>query len=392
MKTAALIVAAGRGLRAAKPGAPPKQYSLLAGKSILRRTVEVFLAQPRVDVVSVVIHGDDLEAYQAATTGLGAKLLGPVAGGATRQESVRLGLESLARERPDRVLIHDAVRPFVTAALIDGVLDALSEAPGAIAAMPVVDTLKQETSKGLVGKTIERHGLWRAQTPQGFHFEAIRSAHRRAAENGASGMTDDAAIAEWAELPVALAMGSEGNVKLTTAEDLAMAEARLTSEMSMETRTATGFDVHRFGAGDHVWLGGVRIPHSARLEGHSDADVVLHALTDALLGCIGDSDIGQHFPPSDPKWKGAASHVFLEDALRRVSALGGRIVNVDVTVLAEAPKIGPHRAAMQASIGQILGLSHDRIGIKATTTEGLGFTGRREGIAAMASATVMLPV
>ncbi len=242
-----------------------------------------------------------------------------------------------------------------------------------------------------IARTVSRDRLWRAQTPQGFTFKAILDAHRRAHAEGAGGMTDDAAIAEWAGLSVAIAQGSEANIKLTTAEDIAMAERLLSAGVRSETRTATGFDVHRFTDGDGVWLGGVKIPHTQRLDGHSDADVVLHALTDALLGTIGDGDIGQHFPPSDPKWKGAASHLFLADAARRVAARGGRIINVDMTILAEAPKVGPHRAAMQAAIGAVLGLAADRIGIKATTTEGLGFTGRREGIAAMATATVELP-
>lgn len=391
MTRAALIVAAGRGRRAATAGAPPKQYTLLGGKSILRRTIEVFAQHQRIDRILVVIHGDDRAAYDRAVDGLGEKLLAPVVGGATRQASVRLGLERLAAEAPETVLIHDAVRPFIADEVIDRVIAALGAAPGAIAALPVVDTLKEAGGDHRIARTVARDALWRAQTPQGFHFAPILGAHLDALRAGIGDMTDDAAIAEWAALPVALAMGSESNVKITTIEDLHMAEERLAAATRMETRVATGFDVHRFTDGDHVWLGGVRIAHTHKLEGHSDADVVLHALTDAVLGCIGEGDIGEHFPPSDPKWKGAASRVFLADAARRVAARGGRIVNVDVTVLAEAPKIGPHRAAMQDVIGAVLGLASDRVGIKATTTEGLGFTGRREGIAAMASATVMLP-
>lgn len=391
MRTAAVIVAAGRGARASVPGAPPKQYSLLAGKSILRRTVEAFLGAPAIDQIVVVIHGEDRAAYTAAVAGLEGRLAPAVAGGATRQESVLRGLEALAATPPDLVLIHDAARPFVSLDIIGRVIEALAAAPAAIAALPVADTLKRETAGGRIRATVPREGLWRAQTPQGFHFPAILAAHRRAKDEPPL-MTDDAAIAEWDGLPVALVAGSEANIKITTVEDLAMAEERAAAGLAMETRVASGFDVHRFADGDHVWLGGVRIPHSAKLDGHSDADVVLHALTDALLGCIGDGDIGTHFPPSDAKWKGAASSIFLAEAGRRVARRGGRIVNVDVTVLAEAPKIGPHRAAMQTAIGDILGLTADRVGIKATTTEGLGFTGRREGIAAMASATVLLPV
>ncbi len=391
MSTAALIVAAGRGSRASSPGSPPKQYSLLNGVSILRRTVLAFLNHPRISSVTVVIHADDDDLYMAAMKGLPAKLTMPLAGGTTRQDSVRLGLEGLVAQGHDAVLIHDAARPFVSEEVISGIIDALAKAPGAIAALPVTDTLKEEAPGLLVARTISRDRLWRAQTPQGFRFNAILDAHRAAHTQKAGGMTDDAAIAEWAGLRVAIAPGSEANIKLTTIEDLAMAERRLQAETAYETRTATGFDVHRFTEGDHVWLGGVKIPHTQRLDGHSDADVVLHALTDALLGTIGDGDIGQHFPPSDPQWKGAASILFLKDAARRVTERGGRIVNVDMTILAEAPKIGPHRAAMQAVIGAALGLSADRIGIKATTNEGLGYIGRREGIAAMASATVTLP-
>lgn len=392
MTTAALIVAAGRGSRAAISGGPPKQYCSLGGSSILRRTALCFLDNPLIDTVTVVIHSDDQDLYDAAMKDLGSKLSPPVPGGATRQESVRLGLEALASAGHANVLIHDAARPFVSDAVIRSAIDALSKAEGAIAALPVVDTLKQEAPGLLIAQTISRDRLWRAQTPQAFHFSAILDAHRRAHIARAGGMTDDAAIAEWAGMSVALALGSEANIKLTTLEDLAMAEQRLRAEAAYETRTATGFDVHKFASGDHVWLGGVKIPHTESLDGHSDADVVLHALTDALLGSIGDGDIGQHFPPSDPQWKGARSILFLKDAARRVAERGGRIVNVDMTILAEAPKIGPHRPAMQAIIGEALGLTSDRIGIKATTMEGLGAIGRREGIAAMASATVTLPV
>lgn len=391
MSTAALIVAAGRGARAAIAGGLPKQYSNIAGISVLRRTIDVFLVHPGINAVAVVIHGDDRDLYDAAVGALGGKLLHPVIGGPTRQDSVHLGLQSLAGGRHRSVLIHDAARPFVTTDIISKVIGALDRSPAAIAALPVTDTLKQADTSGHITKTIQRDGLWRAQTPQGFHFDVILDAHRRAAAAQANTMTDDAAIAEWAGVPVTLIEGAENNTKLTTREDLIMAEARLRAAPAFETRTATGYDIHRFTEGDHVWLGGVRIPHSRRLDGHSDADVVLHALTDALLGTIGDGDIGQHFPPSDPQWKGAASILFLCDAARRVAERGGRIVNVDMTILAELPKIGPHRAAMQAVIGEALGVAADRIGIKATTMEGLGAIGRSEGIAALATASVELP-
>lgn len=390
MRIAALIVAAGRGTRAATATAGPKQYALIGGQPILSHAIRAFARHPDIHDVTVVIHSDDVDLYGKATEAVDrTKLSPPAIGAATRQASVLNGLQSLAPQPPDLVLIHDAARPFVTATTISNVIQALRDRPAALAAVALTDTLKRASDKGLIAETIPRANLWRAQTPQGFHFAPILAAHRRAAAAGLDQFTDDAAIAEWAGLDVAIAEGSIGNVKITTAEDLALADLQLTR--AFEPRTGTGFDVHRFCEGDHVWLGGVKIPHARKLEGHSDADVVLHALTDALLGAIGDGDIGQHFPPSDPQWRGAASRLFLEDAARRVRARGGRISNVDITVLAEAPRIGPHRAAMQSLIGEVLGLAPDRIGIKATTTEGMGFTGRREGIAAMATATVLLP-
>lgn len=392
MSVAALIVAAGRGSRARGAGEPPKQYALIGGAPVLARTLAAFAAHPSIDLIQVVIHPDDRESYLAAVADAGAKLLPAVPGGASRQRSVLNGLEALAAHQPRAVLIHDAARPFVTPDIVDRVLSALASSPGALAAEPVADTLKRATPDNLVAGTVDRDGLWRAQTPQGFAFEAILAAHRRAAAAGRDDFTDDAAIAEWDGLSVALVRGSAQNAKITTAEDLAMADRLLGATLAvMETRTGTGFDVHRFAAGDHVWLCGVSIPHSQSLEGHSDADVGLHALTDAILGALGDGDIGQHFPPSDPQWKGAASHVFLADAARRVAARGGRIVNADVTLLCEAPRIGPHRDAMRAAIAAMLGIPVERVAVKATTTEGLGFTGRREGIAAMATASILLP-
>ena len=392
MKIAALIVAAGRGTRAG--GEVPKQYALVGGAPVLWHTVKAFRQIDKITDVLVVIHPSDQAAYGTCFSPALEKLRPPVSGGATRQASVLAGLEALVSNKPDYVLIHDAARPFISHDTIMRVIDALLTNPGAIAAVPLADTLKRADSSGLVSATLDRTGLWRAQTPQGFRFDAILKAHRDAAAAGIHDFTDDAAVAEWAGLDVALVEDSPSNIKLTTAEDIAAADRRLRSVMheTYETRTGTGFDVHKFCEGDHVWLGGVKIPHTHMLDGHSDADVVLHALTDALLGAIGDGDIGQHFPPSDSKWKGAASRLFLEDAARRVRERGGKIVNVDVTVLAEAPKIGQHRAAMQAAVAAALGLTPDRIGVKATTTEGLGFTGRREGIAAMASATIMLLV
>lgn len=402
MTTAALIVAAGRGTRATRGDTLPKQYVELGGVAVLGHTLDAFPAF--VDVIQVVIHPDDEASYAAVVTWartrphdlVCAKLLPAVHGGPTRQASVLCGLEALAalgRGRiPDRVLVHDAARPFVSGEDIARVIAALDTSPGAILAVPLSDTLKRGDGDHLVRETIPRGGLWRAQTPQAFHFPAILAAHRQAAADGATDLTDDAAVAERSGLPVRLVTGSSDNIKLTTAEDLDMAAAALSpSAAAFEPRTGTGFDVHRFTSGDHVWLCGVRIPHTHTLEGHSDADVGLHALTDAILGAIGDGDIGQHFPPSDPEWKGAASHLFLADAARRVADRGGYVVNVDVTLLCEAPRIGPHRPHMQQTIARVLGIDPSRVGIKATTTEGLGFTGRKEGIAAMASAMVQLP-
>lgn len=353
---------------------------------VLARTVRAFLAQPGIDAVQVVVGEGDADQYGAAVEGLDrSQLLPPVYGGLTRQASVHNGLEALKAYMPDRVLIHDAVRPFVTGDIIARVLEALAQAPGAIAAMPVADTLKQAGAERRIAATLDRSQVWRAQTPQGFRFPEILAAHAAAQAAGIA-MTDDAAIAEWAGLPVTLVMGAERNRKLTTAEDLAMADDAHIPEM----RVGQGFDVHRFAPGDHVWLCGVKLAHTHALQGHSDADVALHALTDALLGAIGAGDIGQHFPDTDVRWKGAPSRLFLEEALRLVRAHGGSIGNVDVTILCETPKIAPHRAAMRRRIAEILGLEEVRVSIKATTTEGLGFTGRREGIAALATATVVL--
>jgi 2-C-methyl-D-erythritol 4-phosphate cytidylyltransferase / 2-C-methyl-D-erythritol 2,4-cyclodiphosphate synthase len=390
VRIAALIVAAGRGTRAASPGAGPKQYAVIGGKPVVTRTIAAFAGHQAIDQVMVVIHADDGELYaRAVAQSAKEKLAEPAVGGPTRQASVLRGLEALAASAPDVVLIHDAARPFISAKTISNVIAALGKKPGALAALAVTDTLKR-ASGGIVTETIARAGLWRAQTPQGFHFRPILEAHRKAAENGIDTFTDDAAIAEWAGLDVVIVEDSNSNIKITTAEDFDVVDRQLSQ--TLEPRIGSGFDVHRFCEGDHVWLGGVKIPHTHKLEGHSDADVVLHALTDALLGAIGDGDIGQHFPPSDPKWKGAASILFLEDAVRRVRERGGRVGNVDITVLAEAPRVGPHRPAMQALIGGALGLPADRVGIKATTTEQMGFTGRREGIAAMATALVFVPV
>jgi 2-C-methyl-D-erythritol 4-phosphate cytidylyltransferase/2-C-methyl-D-erythritol 2,4-cyclodiphosphate synthase len=378
----ALIVAAGSGTRFG--GEVPKQYLPLGGRAVLRHSVETFLRHPKVAGVRVVISPEHRKLYDAATTGL--ELLAPVAGGANRQDSVRNGLESLAQGQTSQVLIHDAARPFLSSAIVDRALAALEDAPGAIVAVPVTDTLKRGHD-GCVGETVDRAGLWRAQTPQAFRFDAILAAHRAA--KGAA-LTDDAAVAEAAGLPMKLVMGADDNFKITTAEDFQRAE-RLIAGGSSEFRTGSGFDVHRFAPGDAVTICGVCIAHDQALEGHSDADVGLHALTDAILGSIGAGDIGSHFPPSDPQWRGADSARFLALAAGLVASKGGRITHVDVTLICERPKIAPHRSAMIARIAGILGVEEHRISVKATTTEGLGFTGRREGIAAQAVATVALP-
>lgn len=379
--TVALIVAAGRGLRFG--GATPKQYSPLAGKPLLSYSLEAFARHPNVAAVRAVIHPDDEAHYRAAAQDL--TLLEPVAGGASRQESVRLGLESLQERAPSKVLIHDGARPFPAADLIDRVIAALETAPGALAALPVTDTLKRARD-GKAGGTFSREGLWRAQTPQGFHYGAILEAHRQA--RGLS-LTDDAAVAEAAGLEVLLTEGSEENFKVTTAEDLERARRHLTGT-GEETRSGLGFDVHRFGPGDHVMLCGVRISHERGLTGHSDADVGIHAAVDAILGALGAGDIGEHFPPSEPRWKDATSSLFLEHAAALLRERGGRLVNLDITVICEQPRIGPHRAAMRARLAELLSVESDRIAVKATTTEGLGFTGRGEGIAAQAIASVHL--
>lgn len=395
-RVAVVVVAAGRGTRAMRADdSAPKQYVPIGGRAIIAETLGRFARHPRICATLAVIHADDGEAYAAATGGIEG-LMTPETGGATRQLSVRAGLERLERERaPDFVLIHDAVRPFVSDAVIDRVIDGLTRADGVLAALPVADTLKRVGETGAITQTVPRQGLWAAQTPQGFRFAAILTAHRRAAAAGLSELTDDAAVAEWAGLEVHVVTGEAANTKITTVEDLERAAGRqtLARQLSLgDVRVGTGFDVHTFGPGTFVTLGGIEIPHTHGVVGHSDADVVLHALTDAVLGAIGDGDIGQHFPPSDPQWRGAASSLFLADAVRRVHARGGVIAQLDATVVCEAPRVGPHREAMKAKIAAIAGIAPDRVGIKATTSEGLGFTGRREGIVAMATATVRLPL
>jgi 2-C-methyl-D-erythritol 4-phosphate cytidylyltransferase / 2-C-methyl-D-erythritol 2,4-cyclodiphosphate synthase len=381
---AAVVVAAGRGVRAG--GHSPKQYKEIAGEPVLRRSLLLFVRDDRVGAVQPVIHPDDRARFEEAAHGLA--LLPAVYGGATRQASVRAGLEALAPRAPEFVLVHDAARPFASPALVARAIDAVAACDAAIPGMPVADTVKAVDDTGRVVETLDRGRLRIVQTPQAFRFASLLDAHRRAAAAGREDFSDDAALAEWAGLTVAVFAGEPGNVKLTTPEDFARAES---APMLPDLRTGTGFDVHALGDGDHVMLCGVRIPHGRRLIGHSDADVALHALTDALLGALADGDIGVHFPPSDPQWRNAASERFLAFAAERVRARGGRINHLDVTIVCEAPRIGPYRDAMRARVAEIAGIPVDRVGLKATTNEKLGFIGRGEGIAAFATATIGLP-
>jgi 2-C-methyl-D-erythritol 4-phosphate cytidylyltransferase/2-C-methyl-D-erythritol 2,4-cyclodiphosphate synthase len=377
-RTTALIVAAGSGTRAG--GDIPKQYAPIAGKAVLAHAIDALAAHPRIDEIRVVIGAGQEQLYANA---IGARAIAtPVIGGASRRESVANGL---AVTRSEQILIHDAARPFLPGAVIDRLLAALEQAPGAVPVLPVADTLAEAGDD--LGPTASRDRLARVQTPQAFRTDAIRAAH--AAWDAGKEATDDAQIARAAGFMVKTVAGSPALDKLTFPADFAAAEQRLAA--AMVSRTALGFDVHAFTEGDGLWIGGIRIPHSRALAGHSDADVGLHALTDALLGTIGDGDIGTHFPPSDPKWRGAASHLFLTHARDLIAAQGGRIDHVDLTIICEEPKVGPHRAAIRARIAELLGLSETKISIKATTTESLGFTGRREGVAAQAAATVRLP-
>jgi 2-C-methyl-D-erythritol 4-phosphate cytidylyltransferase/2-C-methyl-D-erythritol 2,4-cyclodiphosphate synthase len=383
---AAVIVAAGRGLRAGGPVA--KQYRDLAGQPVVRHSLRRFSQHPAIDLVQSVIHPQDQALFDNAATGL--TLLAPVSGGATRQESVRAGLEALAPHKPEVVLIHDAARAFASAALLDRAVAAARATGAAVPALPVVDTIKTVDSGNRITATLERAALRMIQTPQAFRFDAILDAHRRAAKAGRSDFTDDAAVAEWAGLTVSVFDGDPANLKLTNPEDFARVAHEKTQPLT-DIRTGSGFDVHEFGPGNYATICGLRVPHDRGVVGHSDADVGLHALTDALLGSIADGDIGAHFPPSDERWRGAASDQFLAFAAERVRARGGRIALLDVTLLCEAPRIGPHRDAMRARIAEIVGIDVSRVAVKATTMEQKGFVGRKEGLAAIATATVHLP-
>jgi 2-C-methyl-D-erythritol 4-phosphate cytidylyltransferase/2-C-methyl-D-erythritol 2,4-cyclodiphosphate synthase len=355
---------------------------------VIFRAMAPFCRHPQIFAVQPVLHAEDASIFNAAVSGL--RHQPPANGGATRQASVHAGLEALASMNPDIVLIHDAARPFVSPAVISRAIEAAGRHGAAIPVIPVTDTIKLVGEAGDIEATPERARLRIAQTPQAFRFDVILDAHRRAARAGRSDFTDDAALAEWAGLTVATFEGDASNMKLTTPEDFAREEARL-GAMLGDIRTGTGYDVHAFGDGDHLMICGVRVPHSRGFLAHSDGDVGLHALVDAILGALADGDIGSHFPPSDSQWKGAASDRFLKYAVDRVAARGGRIANLEVTLICERPKIGPLRDSMRARIAEIAGLDISRVAVKATTSERLGFTGREEGIAATASATIRLP-
>jgi 2-C-methyl-D-erythritol 4-phosphate cytidylyltransferase/2-C-methyl-D-erythritol 2,4-cyclodiphosphate synthase len=365
-------------------GSQPKQYRDIQGVPVIRVALAAFADHSGVHLVQPVINLDDLAQYRTAVGGLA--VLEPVAGKATRQGSVAAGLEAVRPYHPDKVLVHDAARPFVSAALIDR---ALAAKGAAVPALPLVDTVKL-VADGRVLETLDRTRLRSVQTPQVFDFEELLSAHKKAAAAGRHDFTDDASLAEWAGIGVGVFDGDPTNVKLTTAEDFMRAETAQGAALT-DVRIGSGYDVHAFATGDHVMLGGVRVPHDRGLTGHSDADVALHALVDAVLGALAEGDIGTHFPPSDERWRGASSDKFLAFAVERVRARGGQLAHLDVTLVCEAPRIGPHRDAMRQRIAEIAAVSIDRVAVKATTSEKLGFTGRREGIAAHATATVRLP-
>ncbi|MBN8189219.1 bifunctional 2-C-methyl-D-erythritol 4-phosphate cytidylyltransferase/2-C-methyl-D-erythritol 2,4-cyclodiphosphate synthase [Salipiger thiooxidans] len=377
MTTAVIIVAAGRGTRAG--GELPKQWRDVAGKPVARWTLEAFAHLPR---IVMVIHPDDRARAEALCGALPVTL---VEGATDRAGSVRAGLAALADVPPERVLIHDVARPCVSREVIDAVEAALATLPGAAPALAVTDALWTGAEDRVTG-TRDRGGLYRAQTPQGFRYAEIAAAH--AAHPG--GAADDVEVARAAGLDVAIVPGEERNLKITAPDDFARAAALLT-EGRMDIRLGNGYDVHRFGEGDHVVLCGIKVPHGRGLQGHSDADVGMHAVTDALYGAMAEGDIGRHFPPSDPQWKGAASEIFLRHAVELARSKGFTISNVDLTLVCERPKIGPHAAVMTAEMSRIMGMDADRVSIKATTSERLGFTGREEGIAAIATATLVKP-
>jgi 2-C-methyl-D-erythritol 4-phosphate cytidylyltransferase / 2-C-methyl-D-erythritol 2,4-cyclodiphosphate synthase len=389
MKVAAVIVAGGSGLRAG--GEKPKQYQLIGGVPIIRQVIETFLSHPAIHRVQTVIGEGHQLLFSEATAGL--DLPEPVIGGSSRQESCRIGLEASGADAPDGVLIHDAARPFLSQNLISALIAELSRADAVIPGLAVVDTIKLAPG-GIISSTVDRSSMWTVQTPQAFRYTMIRDAHRKAVREARDGFTDDAAVAEYFGAAVRIINGEAMNRKLTTSGDIDVANRELLAQQLgayPDVRMGQGIDFHVFEKGSGVTLCGVNVPHSAKLKGHSDADVAMHALTDAVLGAIGEADIGVHFPPSDAQWKNAASSIFLAKAMTLLGARGGIISNVDVTILAESPKVAPHIAAMKLVLSPLLKIDVSRIGIKATTTEKMGAIGRKEGIAAFATATVRLP-
>jgi 2-C-methyl-D-erythritol 4-phosphate cytidylyltransferase / 2-C-methyl-D-erythritol 2,4-cyclodiphosphate synthase len=394
-RVSAVVVAAGRGMRASTghTTAVAKQYRQLAGRSVLARTLKAMLASPLIDSIIVVIGAGDAQDYACVLAELSlaeqSRLLPSVVGGATRQSSVRAGLAALAATAPDVVLVHDAARPFVTSELVTRLIGAALQHGAAIPGITITDTIKQIDPTQSVRATLERAALRAVQTPQAFAFSLLLAAHTQVANTDDAQATDDAALIEAMGKPVIVVMGDPMNIKLTTQADFDAAERQLSQ--GLITRIGQGYDVHAFGPGDHVWLGGIRIPHDKGVIAHSDGDVVLHALTDAVLGALADGDIGSHFPPSDPQWRGASSDHFLMHACALVRAKGGIIDHLDATLVSESPRVGPHRSAIVACIAKITGLPATSVSIKATTSERLGFTGRSEGLAAMAVATIRLP-
>jgi 2-C-methyl-D-erythritol 4-phosphate cytidylyltransferase / 2-C-methyl-D-erythritol 2,4-cyclodiphosphate synthase len=390
MTVAAVIVAGGSGLRAG--GEIPKQYQLIGGKPVIWWTLKSFLDHPEISHVQVVVGAGHEALYAKAIEGLDVPTA--VTGGASRQDSCRIGVEACASFNPTKVLIHDAARPFISASLLSKIITELEFVAAVVPGLPVADTIKSAPD-GIISKTIDRSGLWFVQTPQGFAYDNILAAHRQAEINHQNGLTDDATVAEYAGMKVTIIAGEQQNKKLTTNTDIELADRELNARKFAnlpDIRTGQGIDFHVFETGTSVTLCGVTIAHTHKLKGHSDADVALHALTDAILGAIGEGDIGTHFPPSDMQWKNAASSIFVEKAVSLLTARGGIIANIDITILAEAPKVSPHIPAMKAVLAPLLQLAPNRIAIKATTTEKLGAIGREEGMAAFATATVRLPL
>jgi 2-C-methyl-D-erythritol 4-phosphate cytidylyltransferase / 2-C-methyl-D-erythritol 2,4-cyclodiphosphate synthase len=389
---AVVLVAAGRGERAGSPEEGPKQYRIIGGAPVMRHTLTALLAYPGIGEIVAVIHPDDAGLFEQSASGCGARVR-HVFGGPTRQASTLLGLKALSGRAPEYVMIHDAVRPFISPVLMDRLRKALTADSGVIPALPVSETVKRKDLQGFILDTVSRAGLFSAQTPQAFPFQQILRAHEMARAQSDQEFTDDASIAEYAGLKVRIIEGAPENIKLTWKHDIDMADKKLNGPFATfpDVRVGNGYDVHALVPGDHVTLCGAKIAHHSSLSGHSDADVGLHALTDALLATRGAGDIGTHFPPSDPQWRGAASKIFVEHAAAIVRNAGGRVANVDVTLICEAPKIAPHHEAMVSAIAAMLQIAPDRVSVKATTNERLGFIGRSEGIAAIATASVIYP-